>query len=228
MKHLEDSGEASGNIFATFIVTTIAAVFLWKEGVLAMAISHFISFIPAQYFSRFLAFPSLALLAFEKDTGGSVVQGSPLVQVCETIMLLQVWQLSFSYLFSIIRFTTGHKMASFGGSKAASDDGLLHDIITTWVALAFKAYVLGFLPDTRKEDAAFHHNVVLLHNFIVIVNAFQAFGAAFAGSQFPVFVAVFTAVDNVQRGANQVTEVVRQALSGGFNRLKAAVGGLAA
>jgi hypothetical protein len=49
--------------FATTILVSSFSFYLWTEGALVATISHFVSFVPDKYWTRFMAFPSLALWA---------------------------------------------------------------------------------------------------------------------------------------------------------------------
>jgi len=164
-------------IFLAVVIATL--LFLWKEQVLSETISHLVSFIPDAYFTRFLAFPSLALFAYEMDSKMTVVSGSPLVQLGETILLIKLYQHSFEYLANLVRFVTGLRLDFFHGEErfrldtngGASKSAILGNILDDWFQIAWMSYVLGFMPDTRVKDAPYHDSLVYAHNLITILYA---------------------------------------------------------
>jgi len=212
--------------FATTILVSSFSFYLWTEGALVATISHFVSFVPDKYWTRFMAFPSLALWAYEHDTKGCVVAGTPLVQLGETLMLLQVYRLSAAYAATLFRYITGHTLPWFNVGGQNPDQGaLLHDLVIIWGDLAWKCYVLGFLPDTKKDNEVIHHSVVKVHNLYVIVAGLMTLNSAFNNHPLnhhahPVYHAVNNAVDGIFGAFEQIAHAVYQFCADVFHRLQ--------
>jgi len=202
VRYLEDHKEQIQRFggFVAFLSVAGAGVYLYKENALASVVTLFSGFLPDKYFTKFLAFPSLAMWAFEKDIGGSVVGGSPLVQLCESIMLLDVYRHSLTYVFDLIRFCAGAPLAGYATAAGSSP---LSKIVNSWVQLAWMCYVLAFLPDTKGSDT-FVHSVVVLHDLLVIVYALNklavAFGGGAGGDGSPIFSAFADAWNSLIAG----------------------------
>ncbi len=209
-----------------FLAVVIASLlFLWKEQVLSQTISHLVSFIPDAYFTRFLAFPSLAMFAYEMDSKMTVVSGSPLVQLGETILLIKLYQHSFEYLANLVRFVTGLRLDFFHGEERfklkankPSKSAILGNILDDWFQIAWMSYVLGFMPDTRLTDAPYHDSLVYAHNLITILYAANVICETQSRNKY--LKAAVRPFAKVSSGYHEVSETIRNGCADAYAKLQ--------
>ena len=120
------------------------------------------------------------------------------------------------------RFVTGHPLAGVNtaAARGAGAPALLSALVGTWAQLAWLCYVLGFLPDFKKDDEAYHYAMVRLHDIIVIVYAAWVLGGAFALSNAPVFHSLSNALNGLKGALEDVEQGAHDALLTVYEAIK--------